>query len=133
MPELTRKDVERILAKSGEGRYRYFVKTVCEEEEVWGLADEEGWLMLEEDENPDRDVLVVFPNPEFAALFREKGGYEEFEIESLDLYEFVDWLEDIDAQGMNVAVFPTPDMQCAVMAPERLKLDFQEVFDKEQE
>ena len=133
MPQLYPRDVERILQKSGEGRYRYFVKTVCEEEEVWGLADEEGWLMLEEEDDESKDALVVFPNPEFAALFKEKGDYEEFQVECLDLYEFVDWLEDFEEQKLNVAVFPTPELQCAIMTPERLKEDFQAEFDKETE
>lgn len=127
---LTQKEIAEVLAKKPENRYKYFIKTVMKEEEVWGLADKEGWLMLEVEED-DTDVLMVFPNREFAEIFREKGGFEEFQLEVLDLYEFVDWLDDFEEKKMKIAVFPTPDFQSAVMTPERIKEDFQVEFDKE--
>jgi len=130
MGQLSQKQIEEILAKKPEKRYNYFIKTVCEEEEVWGLADDEGWLLLEDDED-DSEVLAVFPYPEFAEIFRANGGFDEFKVASLDLYEFVDWLDDFEKEKMKVAVFPTPDFQSAVMTPQRLKDDFQTEFDKE--
>lgn len=132
MAQLSQKQVEEILAKKPEKRYNYFIKSVCEEEEVWGLADDEGWLLLEDDED-DSEVLAVFPYPEFAEIFRIKGGFEEFKVASLDLYEFVDWMDDFEKEKMKVAVFPTPDFQSAVMTPQKLKEDFQTEFDKETE
>lgn len=129
---MTQKQLEEILAKKPESRYKYFIKTVVAEEEIWGLADEEGWLLLE-DGDDDTDVLAVFPDPEFAAVFREKGGFEEFQVEALDLYEFLEWLNDFEKEGMKIAVFPTPDFQSAVMTPARLRADFKEEFDKEQD
>lgn len=127
---LTPKQIEEIYAKKPEKRYKYFLQTIFEEEEVWGLADEEGWLLLEDDED-DSDVIAVFPRAEFAQIFRDKGGFEEFKVEALDLYEFVDWLEDFAEEKMKVAVFPTPDFESAVLPPDRIKLDLQELFDKE--
>lgn len=129
---LAQKQIEEILAKKPENHYKYFIRTVVAEEEVWGLADEEGWLLLE-DEDDDTDVLAVFPNPEFAEVFREKGEFEEFQVEVLDLYEFLEWLNDFEKEKMKIAVFPTPDFQSAVMTPERLRADFKAEFDKEQE
>ena len=130
--KLTQKQVDEILAKKPESRYKYFIRTVAAEEEVWGLADEEGWLLLEDDED-DTDVLAVFPYPEFAEVFREKGEFDEFQVAALDLNEFLEWLDDFEKEKMKIAVFPTPDFQSAVMTPERLRADFQAEFDKEQE
>lgn len=130
--KLTQKQVDEILAKKPENRYKYFIRTVAAEEEVWGLVDEEGWLLLEDDED-DTDVLAVFPYPEFAEVFREKGEFDEFQVAALDLNEFLEWLDDFEKEKMKIAVFPTPDFQSAVMTPERLKADFQAEFDKEQE
>jgi hypothetical protein len=131
MPQLTRKEIEEILAKKPENRYKYFIKTVASEEEVWGLADEEGWLMLEI-EGEEGDALAVFPNQEFVEIFRKEGGFEEFQVEALDLFEFFEWLEDFEAQKMQVAVFPTPNFQSAVMRPEIVREDFEAEFAKEQ-
>lgn len=132
MAQLSRKEIEEILAKKPENRYKYFIKTVAAEEEVWGLADEEGWLILEI-EGEDGDALAVFPNPEFAEIFQKEGGFEEFQVEPLDLYEFFEWLEDFKEQKMRVAVFPTPNFQSAVMRPEVVREDFEAIFAKEQE
>jgi hypothetical protein len=128
--QLTYTQIQETLAKKPESRYKYFIRTVVTEEEVWGLADDEGWLMLEDDDD-DSDVIAVFPNAEFAAIFREKGEFEEFRVEALDLYEFLEWLDDFETEKIKVGVFPTPDFQCAVMTSERLKMDFQVEFDKE--
>ncbi|MBK9337549.1 MAG: DUF2750 domain-containing protein [Lewinellaceae bacterium] len=130
---LTQQQIEEILAKKPEARYKYFIRTATAEEEVWGLVDgEEGWLLLEDDED-DTDVFTVFPKAEFAEIFKEKGGFEEFNVEVLDLAEFLEWLSDFEADKMKVAVFPTPDFQSAVMTPAQLRTDFQIEFDKEQE
>ncbi len=129
---LTKTIIEEVLAKKPENRYKYFIRTVVAEEELWGLADEEGWLLLEDDSD-GTEVLAVFPQPEFATIFQEAGGYHEFQVEPLDLYEFLDWLDDFEKENMKVAVFPTPDMQSAVLPPARLRADFQQEFDKEQE
>jgi len=127
---LTQKEIAEVLAKKPENRYKYFIKNVMKEEEVWGLADKDGWLMTEV-EDDGTDVLMVFPNREFAEIFREKSELTEYQLEVLDLYEFVDWLDDFAEKNMKVGVFPTPDFQCAVMTPDRIKEDFQVEFDKE--
>lgn len=132
MPQLTKKEIEEILAKKPENRYKYFIRTVAAEEEVWGLADEEGWLMLEI-EGEEGDALAVFPNPEFAEIFRKEGDFEEFQVEVLDLYEFFEWLDDFEEQKMRVAVFPTPNFQSAVMQPKVVREDFEAEFEKEHE
>lgn len=128
--KLNQKQVEEILARKPVSRYKYFIRTVLAEEEVWGLADEEGWLLLEVEEDQS-EAMALFPNPEFAAIFREKGEFNDFEIEALDIMELLEWLEDFEAQGISVAVFPTPDFESAVMPPDRLKLDFKLEFEKE--
>lgn len=132
MPSLTRKEIDEILARKPESRYKYFIRTVAAEEEVWGLADDEGWLMLEID-GEEGDALAVFPNPEFAEIFQKQGEFDEFRVEALDLYEFFEWLEDFQEEKIRVAVFPTPNFQSAVMRPEVVREDFEAEFEKEQE
>ncbi len=128
---LSQTQIEEVLRKKPENRYKYFIKTVVTEEEVWGLADDEGWLMLEDDED-DSDVIAVFPSAEFAEVFRTKAGFEDFRVEVLDLYEFFEWMEDFDEEKIKIAVFPTSDFQSAVMTPDRIIADFQIAFDKEE-
>ncbi len=128
---LTPKQIEEILAKKPENRYKYFIKTVSEEEEVWGLTDDEGWLMLEV-EGEEQDALAVFPAAQFAEIFQKGGDFADMRVEALDLSEFMDWLEDMETEKLKVAVFPTPSFQSAVMRPEVIIEDFEEQFDKEE-
>lgn len=130
MPQLTKKEFDEVLARKPESRYKYFIRTVAAEEEVWGLADDEGWLMLEVNDE-EQDALAVFPNLEFAEAFQKEGGFDEFRVEALDLFEFFEWLEDFEQEKIKVAVFPTPNFQSAVMLPEVVRADFEAEFDKE--
>jgi hypothetical protein len=133
--ELTPKQIAEILAKKPEKRYNYFIRTVAELEEVWGLMDnEDGWLMLEDDEDKSAsDVIAIFPNREFADLFCEKGGFnDEFKVEPIDLYEFMEWMDDFEEDGVKLGVFPTPDFQCAVMSPDRVLDDLNREMEKEE-
>lgn len=134
MPPLTKKEFDEILARKPESRYKYFIRTVAAEEEVWGLADDEGWLMLEVD-GEEQDALAVFPNPEFVTAFQQagEGAFDEYHVEALDLFEFFEWLEDFKTENIKVAVFPTPNFQSAVMKPDVVKSDFEAEFEKEQE
>ena len=128
--KLNQKQIEEILAKKPENRYKYFIKTIVAEEEVWGLADDEGWLLLEV-EGENQDALAVFPNPEFAEIFQKEGAFSDMRVEVLDLYEFQEWLDDFITQKMKVAVFPTPAFQSAVMRPEVILDDLEVEFEKE--
>lgn len=130
--QLNQKQIDEILARKPESRYKYFIRTVVAEEEIWGLADEEGWLLLEVEED-GTEAMAVFPRPEFAEAFREAGEFHDLEVEALDLMEFLEWLEDFEIKQISVAVFPTPDFHCAVMPPQRLRDDFAIEFEKEDE
>lgn len=131
MPPLTPKELDEILARKPESRYKYFIRTVAEEEEVWGLTDEEGWLMLEVDGEKE-DAIAVFPLESFAEVFRQAGELDGFVVEALDLREFMEWLDDLEEKGIKVAVFPTPNFQSAVVRAAIVRDDFKAQFDKEE-
>ena len=126
---LTYTEFNEILRKKPENRYKYFVKRAYAEEEVFGLFDDEGWLMLEQD---DKDAILLFPDIEFAEYFRKEAGFDDFRVEILDLVELMEWLDDFKKDGLLVAVFPTPDLQSVVIQPETLKADIQELLNREE-
>jgi len=126
---LTYTEFNEILRKKPENRYKYFVKRAVAEEEVFGLFDDEGWLILEQD---DKDVMLLFPDLEFAEYFRKEGGFDDFRVENLDLIELMEWLDDFKNEGLMVAAFPTPDFLSVVIQPETLKTDIQELLDREE-
>jgi hypothetical protein len=81
------------------------------------------------DEN-DADILPFFAHPELADVFRKAAGFEEYRVEQLDVNELLEWLEDMETEGMMVAVIPNPAFNGAVIEPSRLKTDLQTELEK---
>ena len=129
--QLNQEDITKLFKKTGEKRYDYFIKKVVENEEVYGLADEEGWALLGDDS--DADILPLFPAPELAEAFRLATDFDEYAVEALDINELMDWFDDMEKDKLLVAVFPNPDLNGAVVEPKHLKADIQKEFDKEVE
>jgi hypothetical protein len=127
---LSQKDIEFQLNRRPERRYDYFVRTAVDQEEVFALTDDEGWALLGE-EGDDTEILPIFPHAEFAELFRIAAGFDDNRVEIIDLQEFIEWLDDMEEKKMKIAVFPNPEFQSVVIAPERLRADLQELLDKE--
>jgi len=122
-------EIDKIFKKPGEKRYDYFIKTVADSEEVYGLADEEGWALMGDDE-VEEDIIPLFPGAEFAERFRVENDFEEYGIGVVDVNELLEWLDDMQKDGMQVAVFPDLNMSGAVIAPEHLKKDIMNELEK---
>jgi len=125
---MTPADVEKIFKKPGEKRYEYFIKKVAESEVVFGLGDEEGWAMLGDDENAD--ILPFFPDPEIAETFRKAADFEEYDVMELDVNELLEWLDEMETEGMLVAVCPNTEFNGAVVEPSLLKEDLLKELEK---
>lgn len=124
-------DAEKYFKKPAQKRYDIFIKEVAETEEVFGLLEGEAdWALLGDDD--DSSILPVFPNAATAELFRQETGFDECEVAIIDLTEFLEWLDDMDGEGLLVAIAPNPHMNSVVMKPERLKVDIQARLAKEE-
>ena len=127
MSELRPEEIARLFKKPGEKRYEYFVKKVADTEEVYGLADEEGWALLGDE---GEDIIPLFPHAEFAEQFRVENEFEEYGIGVVDVNELMEWLDEMEEEGMQVAVFPNLEMSGAVIHPARHKQDLQAELEK---
>ncbi len=109
------------------------MRTAVKEEEIWSLSNGEGWLLVDLASNQDKSAFAIFPHEEFAEIFRKQMGLEDFNTVPLDLYEFIGWLNDLETQDIEIAVFPTPDLQVVVVRAAHLKDDFQVEFNKDKD
>lgn len=124
-------DAEKYFKKPAQKRYDIFVKEVAETEEVFGLLEGEAdWALLGDED--DTNILPVFPNEATAELFRQETGFDECQVAIIDLNEFIEWLGEMSADGLLVAIAPNPHMNSVVMKPERLKADIQAQLAKEE-
>lgn len=102
---MTEKKMAAILSLSGEARYEYFVKTVADWGEVWGLY-KDGWALAASEVG--EKVFPLWPAKEFAELcaVNEWDGYEA---ESISLEElFGGLLPNLREDGVLPGIFYTP-------------------------
>jgi hypothetical protein len=112
-------EIVNLFKKSAETRMDFFLKTVGESKTVYGLADEEGWALLgneDIDEEDDPDILPLFPNASLAEAFRRSAGFAEMKVEKMSLQELSVWLEELEEEGALVAVLPNPDLEGMVIS-----------------
>jgi hypothetical protein len=125
-------DIERIGQKPGVGRFKYFLKTVVSTEEVYGLLDDEGWGLLSDESLGD--LIPLFPDADFAERFRQAAQWEDsYHPEAIDLQELMHWLDDMERDGLLLAIFPNEAFESVVYQPARLKTELLSIFDKEKE
>ena len=106
--ERSQEHLQAVLRLSSARRYAYFLQRVAETGEVWGL-DGEGWALALDDAG--RDVLPLWPAPEFAALCATRlwSGFQPRAIRLQELVEHV--LPQLEEEGMPVGIFFTPEGQ----------------------
>lgn len=100
--------MQAVLRLPAARRYAYFLQRVAESGEVWGL-DGEGWALALDDAG--RDVLPLWPTPEFAAMCATRlwSGFQPRAIKLHVLLENV--LPQLEEEGMPVGIFFTPEGQ----------------------
>jgi len=129
MAQLRPEEIDKLFKKPGEKRYDYFIKSVADTEEVYGLADEEGWALIG-DEEVDGDIIPLFPHAELAERFRVENDFEEYGIGIVDVNELLTWLDEMEEDNMVVAVFPDLQASGVVIAPAGLKQDLTQELEK---
>ncbi|MBY6054756.1 DUF2750 domain-containing protein [Cytobacillus firmus] len=95
-----------ILKRSAEKRLAYFYGMVTTDEQVWLLRDDNGDLLLLEDDEDYPFLLPVWPSRSFAEMEAAKfdDSYIAF---NMPLSIFLDeLLADIESDGGAAAIFP---------------------------
>ena len=115
-------EIANLFKKSPETRLKFFLETVEKSQTVYGLADEEGWALLgNEDEEDDTDILPLFPNAVIAEAFRKAVGFSAYTVEAIPVEELLEWLEDMELDGTLIAVLPNPQLDGMVLDAADLK------------
>ena len=103
----------------GPDRYRHFVSRVADWQSVWGLRNEGGWVAAGDESGTP--AFPVWPHPDYAAacaLGEWSGNFPA----AIEVHDFIDsWLPDMAAEGVLVAVFPTPMLRGAIVPAAQLQ------------
>ena len=109
---------ESVLALSSADRSSHFVGKVADWEQLWGVKNDEGWLVPITDEQ--LEYFPVWPHPEFAQNIADENfpGHHAEEI-SLEAFLF-EWLPTFETDNVKVAVFPNQEWILWIMEPSDL-------------
>ncbi len=82
--------------------HRNFVERVVENEEVWGLRTEEGWVICDSNEFEDRQVMP-FWSDRASAQQVATDEWAACEASSITIEDFIElWLRGMDEDGVLV-------------------------------
>lgn len=98
-------------------RYKSFLNSVVDQEEVWLLQAEDGYATVDLD---DTIYLMVWPAQEFCAFIQEEG---EFPV-AIEIHDFLEKCRDVD-QSIKIMVFPT-EKDSYIVTANQLCIDIEE-------
>jgi hypothetical protein len=119
--ELERKYISTM---SDAQRLEYFLTRTMESEEVWGLVDNEGWLLQE---NNGRTILPIWPYRQFV---EDCIDSDSVRAGSVSLEHFVDnILHSLVAGDIDLEIWPAPEHKGEVVSAEVLLEMFTSLFE----
>lgn len=110
-----------LLNTSPEKRYKSFLSTVADSEEVWLLSSKDGYATFDEG---DFIHLLIWPRKEFAEMFKN----EDEEAVSIEVHKFIERCETLE-ENIRFMVFPT-DKNSYVVTTEKLTDDITAYLDE---
>lgn len=120
--------IAEIQAFDAEKRYKYLVKEVVANREIWILIDEHGCVMLNTE---DEDCVPVWPNKEFAEAWAT-GDWTECKAESISLNKWHSrWTHGLEDDELAVVIFPNQDEDGLVVFPDELDFELKQQVKKQ--
>lgn len=111
-------EIAAVFKKSGEERLALFIATVAKAQRAYGISDDEGWALL--GDNDDTDILPLFHEADLAEAFRKAAGFEDSEVEEVDMEELIEWLQELEEDGAMIAICPNTKFEGAIVEPGQL-------------
>lgn len=96
---MNNKQFEGLINAAPEKRYRSFLNTVADREEIWFIMSDEGILMTEIEEI---EYMLVWPRKEFCSFMLID---EDERAISMEIHEFIEKCNDVG--DLHFMVFPT--------------------------
>lgn len=113
--ELTADDLNKLSLLDAEQRYDYFIQAVADLEKIWILVDEEGFVLVDAD---DERCIPVWPHAEVAELWIN-GDWAQCQAQAVDIATWLDkWTNGLDGDELAIAVFPHAQEPGVVIGPE---------------
>ncbi|HKJ94725.1 MAG TPA: DUF2750 domain-containing protein [Gammaproteobacteria bacterium] len=104
----------RLRGLSADDRFRYLLEAAGEQDAVWILRDDEGFVMVSSD---DEQCIPVWPHEACAAEWAT-GEWSECGPLAIDLDTWRQrWRPGLEGDGIQVAAFPAEQADVVVVSP----------------
>jgi len=130
---MRQEEYNAVTALPGSERLDYAVKRIADWECIWGLHNDDGWVLVGTDEG--REAVPVWPHPEFAQACAT-GAWSNTVATAITLEAWTErWIPGMRKDGTLIAVFPvngeqntvivTPDQMLALLEEELEKYELE--------
>ncbi len=117
-------EFKSVLSLDAPKRYEYFIKKICDWEEIWSIKDTEGWRLL--GDPSECECIPVWPAKRYAEAFCI-DDWSECYAESISLDSWKNaWLPGIKKDRRIIAVFPNLSLEAVDVESDRLREDIEE-------
>jgi hypothetical protein len=114
-------EVRSVVLLNGADRYRYCIKRVADQQQVWSLHLDDGWALA--GDNAGLECVPIWPHERFALLCAT-GRWAGYQARAIDLDDWLArWTSGMERDKRRVDVFPTPEGFGTVVEPRRLDED----------
>jgi hypothetical protein len=110
--------LKNISSLTAIDRYGYFIRTVANFQQVWLIQGNSQYVTL--GDNSEEVSIPVWPEMEFAELLLT-ADWKDFAVQSIEVHEFIDWLDDLQSENIRVAGFPLGDLNAVVVSANEMK------------
>lgn len=116
--KIDQNEVNRILQTPSVERLSYFLHSLIETEEVWGVGDESGWILKELSDGSS--VLPIWPHREFTTHLLV-GDWEDQTSKAVSLEHFVyEVLAMLKKNDIPVEVFPIEGQEGEILSAQQM-------------
>ena len=120
----SQQELQEIGVMAPPQRLQYFLSRVIEAEEIWGLADPQGWVMREEG---DKLILPIWPYQQCA---NDCVNARDLQPHATSLDHFVERiLHTLIEEGIHLEVLPTRNVGGALVTAIELQSLFQSLLE----
>lgn len=110
--------LKNIQLLSPQDRYGYLIRKVADTEEVWLIQYNGQYVTL--GDNNEQVIIPVWPEKELAELLLT-DDWKNCTLESIEVHDFIDWLDQLGQDKTKVAGFPMADLNAVVVDAEEMK------------
>jgi len=119
-------ELQQVESYGPEERMQYFLSRAIEAEEIWGLSNESGWVMKDQD---DYSILPVWPYQQMAKICAV-NKWKDYTAGAVSLEHFVYKLLPImKQQDIRIEILPTAGEAGKIVDAEKLASIFENMME----